>query len=125
MIAIGWPRRPEDCNGNSVRLPQSRPRATLQPKNAPGVLIRGSSAVSWFSLGPALDSLGALLNAVLVWVGARPQRTVHVKIGESEIDICGATSEESRELIRVFVQNQRQTVEDRSKAKPVEKGKHK
>ena len=86
----------------------------------PGIL--GSLVVQ---LGPALDSLGALLNAVLVWVGARPQRTVHVKIGESEIDICGATPEESRELIRVFVQNQRQTVEDRSKAKPVEKGKHK
>jgi hypothetical protein len=76
-------------------------------------------------LGPALESLGGLLNAVLVWVGARPQRTVHVKINDSEIEICGATPEESRELIRVFVLNQRRAVEGQSKAKPVEKGKHK
>jgi hypothetical protein len=76
-------------------------------------------------LGPALQSLGGLLNAVLVWVGARPQRTVHVKINDSEIDICGATPEESRELVRVFVLNQRKAVEDQSKAKPVDKGKRK
>jgi hypothetical protein len=63
-------------------------------------------------LGPALDSLGGLLNAVLVWVGARPQRTVHVKINDSEIDIRGATPEESRELVRAFVLNQRRAVED-------------
>jgi hypothetical protein len=75
-------------------------------------------------LGPALESLGGLLNAVLVWVGARPQRTVHVKINDSEIDICGATPEESRELIRVFVLNQRGAVEGQSKTKPIDKGKH-
>jgi Effector Associated Constant Component 1 len=76
-------------------------------------------------LGPALESLGGLLNAVLVWVGARPQRTVHVKINDSEIDICGATPEESRELIQAFVQSQRRAIEAQSHAKPVEKGKHK
>lgn len=86
----------------------------------PGIV--GSLVVQ---LGPALESLGGLLNAVLAWVGARPARTVRVKINDSEIEIRGARPEESRELVRFFVQNQRQALEDRSKAKPVEKGKHK
>lgn len=76
-------------------------------------------------LGPALESLGGLLNAILVWVGARPQRTVHVKINDSEINISGANLEESRKLIDTFVLSQRAMIKGRSHAKPAEKGKHK
>lgn len=53
------------------------------------------------SLGPAL--LQAVVGLVEAWSRQRPVRTVRVTIGEDSIDLAGASPDEQRELVALFV----------------------
>lgn len=88
----------DELDGVSARLARGGPPP-------PG--SKGAGAVEWGTLVVQLLSSGALtalLTSATGWVARNRRGTIRVKLGDDELELTGATSEEQRRLVADWVE---------------------
>jgi hypothetical protein len=67
---------------------------------------KSGDVMAWGTLVVAIASSGAmtaLITAVSTWIRRQPSASVRVKIGEDELELTGASSDDQRRLIEAWL----------------------